>query len=269
MPSPTRLIPENKSKKLLDEGHAIVGTFVVEFRQPAVMQLLANAGFDFVLIDNEHGPFSTESIADLSRAAVWLGLTPIVRIPEISYAHIAQTMDVGAQGLMVPRITTASQVMDVVRMLSYPPHGERGNAMSRGLTQFRSGDVGSALGAIQSECLLVIQVETRQAVESIEEILAVPGVDAALVGPNDLSIAFGVPGQSDHPMVTSAIEKTITACERAGVTPAIHMPSLDNAAYWAGKGMRMISTGSEAAFIQSTGSLAVAKIRNSFPSHSD
>ncbi len=259
-PSPT-MIPKNVCKQLLKEGRTIIGTFVVEFRQSSVMQLLSNAGFDFVLIDNEHGPFSSETIADLSRAAVMLGLTPIVRIPEITYTHIAQTMDVGAQGLMIPRITSADQVRDVMRMLRYPPLGERGNAMSRGLTQFRSGDVKTALDDIHAETMLVIQIETRQAVESIDEILAVPGVDAVLVGPNDLSISYGVPGQSDHPLVKAAITRTIKACQASGVTPAIHMTSLDTAAYWAGQGMRMVSTGSEAAFIHSAGLIAVEKIR--------
>jgi 2-keto-3-deoxy-L-rhamnonate aldolase RhmA len=264
-PSPS-LIPVNYCKKLLKEGKPVIGTFVVEFRQPVVMQLLANAGFDFVLIDNEHGPFSIESIAELSRAAVHLGLTPIVRIPDITYPHIAQTMDVGAQGLMVPRITDASQVRTIIQMLHYPPGGERGNAMSRGLTQFRSGDVSTALIDIERETLLVIQVETLPAVSSIREILAVPGVDVALIGPNDLSIALGVPGETAHPKVQEAIRQTIEACQAAGVAPAIHMPNLDQAAYWAMQGMRMISTGSEAAFIYSAGQNAVKTLRNVFTS---
>lgn len=258
------LIPENRCKTKLTKGEHVIGTFVVEFRQPAVMQLLANAGFDFVLIDNEHGPFSIETIAELSRAAVNLGLTPIVRIPEATYPHIAQTMDVGAQGLMIPRVTNSDQVRSVIRMLRFPPDGERGNAMSRGLTRFQSGDVSSALRDIQQQTMLVIQVETLPAVETIEEILAVPGVDAALIGPNDLSIALGVPGQTEHPKVKDAIQTTIAACQAAGVCPAIHMPNLDQAAYWAGLGMRMISTGSEAAFIYSGGSNAVKTLRTAF-----
>ncbi len=258
------IIPQNTCKRKLQSGVSVVGTFVIEIRQPAVMQWLANAGFDFVFIDNEHGAFSNETIADLSRMGVLLGLTPIVRIPDITYPYIAQTLDIGAQGLMVPRITSPAQVHQILNMLRYPPQGERGNAMERGLTQFRSGSVPQALEDIQREILLVIQVETIEAVESIDEIVSIPGVDAALIGPNDLSIAYGVPGEVDHPSVQQAIRKTIQACQRAGVAPAIHMPRLELAAYWTGQGMRMISTGSEAGFMVRAAKASIESIRSAF-----
>jgi 2-keto-3-deoxy-L-rhamnonate aldolase RhmA len=266
-PNQPSIVPQNLCKQKLQSGASVVGTFVIEIRQPAVMQFLANAGFDFALIDNEHGAFSNESIADLSRMAILLGITPIVRIPEIRYAYIAQTLDIGGQGLMVPQIKSADQVRQVLQMMHYPPQGERGNAMERGLTQFRSGPVPQGLVDIQREILLVIQVETREAVESIDEIVSIPGVDAALIGPNDLSIALGVPGEVEHPSVQQAIQKTIQACQRAGVAPAIHMPRLELAAYWAGQGMRMVSTGSEAAFIMRAGKTAADTIRKNFKSH--
>src|SRR6185503_10151161 len=99
---------------------------VVEFRQPAVMTLLANAGLDFVLIDNEHGPFSIETIADLSRAARGAGITPIVRVPELTYAHVVQPLDAGAQGIMLPRVTNRDQVELCVACMKYVPQGRRG-----------------------------------------------------------------------------------------------------------------------------------------------
>jgi 2-keto-3-deoxy-L-rhamnonate aldolase RhmA len=261
---PASLIPQNTCKRKLKSGASVVGTFVVEIRQPAVMQLLANAGFDFVLIDNEHGAFSIETIADLSRTAVLLGLTPIVRIPDFTHPHINQTLDVGAQGLMVPQIRYADEVRQIMRWMRYPPQGERGNAMERGLTQFRSGSVPQALEDIHDETMLVIQVETLEAIDSIDEIVSIPGVDAALIGPNDLSIALGVPGEVEHPRVQQAIQKTIQACLRAGVAPAIHMPRIELAAYWAGQGMRMISTGSEASFIMRAGKASVETLRSAF-----
>ena len=255
------IIPRNHLKQGLREGRLQVGTFVVEFRQPAVMQLLANAGFDFVLIDNEHGAFSMESVAELSRAAVRLAITPIVRIPDIAYPYIAQTLDVGAQGIMVPRVTSVEQVREVVDRMRYPPLGVRGSALERGLTGFKSGPVGEVIESLHAETMLVIQVETRQAVEAIDQIAAVPGVDAALIGPNDLSISLGVPGQIDHPMLHKAIETTIAACQCTVVWSAIHISDLKLAAYWAGKGMRMVSTGSEVSFIMRAGRQALAAIR--------
>ena len=90
------IVPPNRIREKLTAGKTVIGTMLVEIRQPGIMTLLANAGFDFVLIDNEHGPFSVETIADLSRAARDAGVTPIVRIPELTYAHVAQSLDGGA-----------------------------------------------------------------------------------------------------------------------------------------------------------------------------
>jgi 2-keto-3-deoxy-L-rhamnonate aldolase RhmA len=263
-PNPSSIIPQNICKQKLQAGRSVVGTFVIEIRQPAIMQLLANAGFDFVLIDNEHGAFSIETVADLSRTAVLLGLTPIVRIPDFTHPYINQTLDVGAQGLMVPQIRYADEVRQIMRWLRYPPQGDRGNALERGLTQFHSGSVPQAMEDVQNNTMLVIQVETLEAIESIDEIVSIPGVDAALIGPNDLSIALGVPGEVEHPRVQQAIQKTIHACLRAGVAPAIHMPRLELATYWAGQGMRMISTGSEASFIMKAGQASVEAVRSAF-----
>lgn len=258
------VIPRNRIKQALQEGQPVIGTMIVELRQPAVVQWLANAGFDFIIIDNEHGPFNVETIADLSRTARHLGLTPVVRIPDITYAHVAQTLDVGAQGLMIPRVVNARQVRDVVQMMKYPPQGIRGNALSRGFTDFKSGPVADALLASNEETLLIVQIENQSAVENIEEIVSTPGVDVAFIGPNDLSISLGVPGQIKAPQVQAAIEKTIDACQRHGVVPGAQMNDLDSAVYWAGKGMRLISSRAEAVFLINGGQEVVETIGRAF-----
>ena len=168
------IVLPNRIKRLLQEGGSVVGCMVVEFRQPSVMQLLANAGFDFVIIDNEHGPFNLETIADLTRAAVHVGLTPIVRVPELTYANIAQSLDAGAQGIMAPRVTAAKEVQDTVRTMKYPPLGVRGAALFRGHTQFHSGPMPENMQAANQETMLVVQIETKEAVESLDSLLSVP-----------------------------------------------------------------------------------------------
>ena len=239
------VIPPNRIKRALKEGRSVVGTMVVEIRQPAIMQLLANAGFDFAIIDNEHGAFNIETIADLSRTAVQVGVTPLVRIPDLTYPHFAQTLDAGAQGIMLPRVTDAEQVREAVRFMKYPPLGVRGNAQSRGYSNFKSGPTEEVLAAVNEETMLIVQIETREAAGNLEEIITVPGVDVALIGPNDLSIAHNVPGQINGPEVRSIIESTIAICQKHKVIPAIHMNEVDLAVYWAKQGMRLISSGSE------------------------
>lgn len=245
------IIPSNLMKPALHEGRFLLGTMVAEFRQPAVMMLLKQAGFDFVIIDNEHGPFTIETIADLSRTAQLLGLTPLVRVPDLAYPYLAQSLDAGGQGVMVPRLQNAGQVREAVEMIKYPPLGRRGCALSRAHTNFQSGSLAETMAAANEETLLLIQIETWEAVDQIETIAAVPGVDVALVGPTDLSIALGVPGQLDSPVLHAAIERVIKICEQHSVYPAIHINSPEWAAYWAKKGMRLVSSGAELSFLLS------------------
>lgn len=263
MPDQT-IIASNPVKQLLKNNQFAVGTMVVEIRQPMVMQLLANAGFDFIIIDNEHGPFTIETIADLTRAAQQVGLAPIVRVPEITYPYIAQSLDAGAQGIMIPRVTGPEQVRQAISMMKYPPQGRRGSAQTRGYTRFQSGAVSQVMAEANRQTMLVVQIETSEALENIEAIVSVPGVDATLIGPTDLSIALGVPGQFDNPVMEAAIEKTILMSLQHGVIPALHINNLDLAAKWAKHGMRMLSYSAEIGLMMQGGKTAVAAIRTAF-----
>ena len=247
------IIPPNRLKQTIKAGKPAVGTMLSEIRQPAVIQLLVNAGFDFVIIDNEHGPFNIETIADLSRTARYLGLTPVVRIPDLAYPYIAQSLDAGAQGIMVPRITHPDQVREAVQIMKYPPLGRRGAAGSRGHTNFQAGAVAEMLTSANEESLLIAQVETKEAVEAIDEIVTIEGVDVALVGPGDLSISLGVPGQMDAPVMQEAIAATIAACQKHGVAPALHINDVGLASYWAKQGMQILSANSEAGLLVQAG----------------
>lgn len=258
---PDSIIPMNKAKSALREGKSLLGVMLVEVRQTSIMQVFANAGLDFVLIDGEHGPFNVETLADLSRAARHVGITPIVRVPDITYAHITGPLDGGAQGIMVPRITHAQQVRDAIRMMKYPPPGIRGSVVGRGHTDMKAGDVSLAMQDANRESLLIVQIETKQALESVDEILGVEGVDVALVGPTDLSVSLGVPGNMEAPILISAIEAVIEACKRRNVVPAIHINVLSQAAFWSKKGMRMVSYNSEIGILTSATAGAVSTIR--------
>ncbi len=258
---PDSIVPSTRIREKLAQGQLVIGTMLVEIRQPSVMTMLANAGFDFVLIDNEHGPFSVETIADLSRAARDVGVTPVVRIPELTYGHVAQSLDGGAQGIMLPRVTARAQVEECVRFMKYPPAGRRGAVLARGHTAFKAGPLADTLAAANRETFLVVQIETAEAVERLDEILSVPGVDAALVGPTDLSLALGVPGSTDAPVLIQAIERTMAACKTHGVIPAIHTNDVAMTAGWARRGMRMVSINSEVGLLSSGARAAIAEIR--------
>jgi 2-keto-3-deoxy-L-rhamnonate aldolase RhmA len=249
-------------RETLAAGRLAVGTMLVELRQPSVMGLLAQAGLDFVILDNEHGPFSVETLADLSRAAVAAGVTPIVRPPEPTYAHITQPLDGGAQGIMLPRVRSRADVEACLAHMKYPPAGRRGAVLARGHTGFRGGPLEETLAALNRETFLVVQVETAEAVDHLDDILSVPGVDAALVGPTDLSVALGIPGRLDEPVLEQAITATMEACARHGVVPAIHTNVVEKTAARARRGMRMVSIGSEVGLLLAGAGTAVSRIRS-------
>ena len=258
------IIATNRIKQALQAGRSVIGTMLVEMRQPSIMQLLVNAGFDFVIIDSEHGPFNVETIADLSRTAKNLGLTPIVRVPDLAYPYIARSLDGGAEGIMLPRVFNADQAQQAVQMMKYPPLGMRGCALSRGHTSFKVGPLAETMAKANEETVLIIQIETQGAVEDIEAIVTTPGVDLALVGPTDLSVALGVPGQLESPTLHAAIEKVIDACQSQDVFPAIHINDLNLAVHWAQKGMRLISSTSEAGLLINAGLTVTSTIREAF-----
>lgn len=255
------IVPRVAIREKLAAGRTVVGLMLVEIRQPSIMTVLANAGFDFVLIDNEHGPFSVETVADLSRAARSAGVTPIVRVPECTYAHVTQSLDGGAQGIMLPRVTARGQVEECVAHMKYPPLGRRGAVLARGHTGFKGGPLADTLAGFNRETFLVVQIETAAAVEHLDDILGVPGVDAALIGPTDLSLSLGVPGKMDDPLLVSAIERTIAACAAHGIVPAIHTNDVAMSAGWARKGMRLVSINSEIGLLGSGAQAALTAIR--------
>jgi 2-keto-3-deoxy-L-rhamnonate aldolase RhmA len=255
------IVPPNRLRARLAEGRTVVGTMLVELRQPSVMTMLSNAGLDFVLIDNEHGPFPIDAIAELSRAAREAGITPIVRVPELTYAHVVQPLDAGAQGIMLPRVTSPEQVELCVACMKYLPEGRRGAVLARGHTGFRGGPLVDTLAQMNRETFLIVQIETGEAVSRLDELLAVPGVDAALIGPTDLSVALGVAGQMEHPKLVDAIERTMAACARHGVIPAIHTNDVAMTTAWARRGMRLVSNNSEVGLLMAGVRSAVTAIR--------
>jgi 4-hydroxy-2-oxoheptanedioate aldolase len=170
---------------------------------------------------------------------------------------------------MIPRVSDAGQVREVVQMMKYPPQGLRGNSLGLGFTNFKSGPVAEALLQANDETMLVVQIENQAAVDHIDEIVAVPGVDVALIGPNDLSISLGLPGQIDAPPVRAAIAKTIAACQRQGVTSGIAMDNRELAVYWAKQGMRLLGSHAETGLIMKAGQEVVQGLRRAFEEDKD
>ena len=235
------MIFENRMKRALKEGNVVFGPMVSEIRSPGIAVLFAQAGFDFFFIDMEHAPFTFETVSDMIMAARAAGIPAIVR-PSSRKSHesLSKPLDSGASGLLVPQIQTRRDVENVVKWCRYQPVGERGMALARQHTFFQAGDTQETMRRLNEEILIALQIEHRDAIERLPELLSVPGIDAAFVGPADLSASLGKPGQSDDAEVEKAIRRVIQVSEEKGVIPGIHTSSVEKAKYWIGQGMKMI-----------------------------
>lgn len=251
------LIPENRSLTALRAGGNAWGTMVGTFAQSSMPVLLANAGFDFFILDNEHGMFDYETVEVLCRVAIAEGVTPIVRIADHTYTWVAKSLDAGGQGLLLPRIYSVSQVEAIADMMKYPPVGRRGSALSRAYVGYGAGPVDQVMARCNEQTMMAVQIETREAFDVRESIAELPYVDCLFVGPNDLSIALGHPGQLEHPVVVDAIQRTRDTCVRHGKIPGIQMNTPASACHWAAEGFRMLSAQSDVGLFQSSGSSVV------------
>lgn len=207
----------NQLKAKLSEGKKPLGIFF-DTASVSIMECLGRTGFDFVIIDNEHSPIEAESSAEFIRAAELVGLTPLCRVRETTRPAILKLLDVGAQGLIIPNVHSPEQVKIVIKYAKYFPLGERGFCPSRkdGWGNDIDGGVLATMAYFNSETMIIPQCETVGALESIEEIVALDGVDGIFVGPYDLSISMGIPGDFSHPVFQSAIDIIVKACHDAG-----------------------------------------------------
>ncbi len=254
------MLPINRVKQALKSGQPVYGTMLVESPSSAYIMMLAHAGYDFVFIDMEHGVYDLGDVAGMIRVARLAGITPLVRIPDLAYDLVARTLDAGAMGIMLPRVETVEQAQTLVRYMKYPPEGVRGAAAGRGHTDYRSAGPRDLVRHMNEHTLVVLQIERAEAVRRIDDLFAVPGVDAGLIGPFDLTISLGAASVTD-PAVEAAITQVLAAAQRAGVACGIHSSNPDQVAVWKQRGMTMLMSGSDTQFFNAGAHQALHAMR--------
>ena len=235
------------------------GTFF-ELGGRGAMESLSRTGLDYVIIDTEHGCFSEETTADLILAAEKGGLLPYVRIGDIRRPYVLRMLDIGARGLIVPQIHSAQEVRELISHAKFPPLGNRGYCPNRttgwGADDW-SKDVFGYMDECNRRCKLIPQCETCDALEEIEEIAALPGVDGIFIGPCDLSIDLGIPLQFDDPLLIGAVERVLRACKDNGKESYIFAGNMADAVKWAKAGFDSVTYSLDASvFINAFQSLA-------------
>jgi len=206
---------KNLTKEKIFAGEAAYGVFI-NIPCPALVEIIGNLGFDFALIDAEHGPMGLETCEQMIRAADVVNITPVVRIAMNIQQNILRYLDMGALGVQLPLLNNKADVENVVRSVRYRPEGRRGLAGVRANSWGMWGPLGEYVQEANRQNLVICQIETMEAVENLKEILTVPGIDIVFIGPNDLSQAMGYPGQTKHPEVQSMIERLVKEIHAAG-----------------------------------------------------
>jgi 2-dehydro-3-deoxyglucarate aldolase len=238
-----------RTKEKLSRREPVLGSWLMT-GHPAIAEIMAEEGFDFLAVDMEHTPIRGEGFYQVALAAKGTGCDILARLPACDPALAKQVLDLGAAGIIVPFVNSPEEAAQAVAMAKYPPEGFRGAAFCRASGFGR--DFADYFQRHNQEVLVVVMLEHVQAVRRADAILATPGLDAAFIGPYDLSASLGLAGQLTHPDVVAAQDAILQACQRQGVPAGIHVVSLDpeDVRRRVAQGFRFLACGIDTLFVR-------------------
>ena len=248
-------------RKRVLTGECVYGTMIRQARDPGAPAIFAAAGFDFVFIDMEHGNYSMETVADLIRGAKSAGIATIIRVPHLETHFISRVLDAGAEGIMVPMTSTRQQAEQIVRYSKYTPLGQRGFCNQTGQTDYKPLKTPDFMKEANEHTLIVAQIETREAIQNVDSILSVEGIDVGLIGPNDLSISLGIPDQMGSEVLTKAIDKVVETAKKKGKASGIHIGNIEALKKWRAKGMTVLAYSIDIALMYSASKSSLEELK--------
>ena len=250
--------PKNLFKQALRAGKPQIGLWS-SLSSNYTVEVVAGAGFDWILLDSEHSPNDLESLLTQLQAAAPYPTTPIVRVPWNDMVTIKRVLDIGAQSLLVPYVSSADEAKAAVSFTRYPPAGVRGVAGTTRATRF--GRVKDYAKRASEELCLLVQVETQAAVDNIEAICAVEGVDGVFIGPADLHASLGYTGEVANPKVKPLIDEAIRRIRKAGKAPGILTPNEADARHWLECGALFVAVGADVGILARGAEALAAKFK--------
>lgn len=227
-------------RRALDSRQVVYGTWV-QTPSPEVVEILGWSGWDFVILDLEHGPYGVEMLRHLIRAAETSDAAPFVRVPLSSPHDVGKALDLGAVGIVTPGVVSAAAGESAVRLTRFSPHGSRGASPSTRQLHYSALPFTSLTAEGASQPLIVLQVEARLATTDLGGILGIAGLGVVFIGPYDLSTSLGLPGQFDHPRVREAISEIVTRAAEHNVAVGIWVPDAPSARFWVEQGVRFVT----------------------------
>jgi len=227
-------------KERLKKGDRLFGPFV-NLCHPAVLEIAGLAGFDFAIIDTEHGELSSDRAVDMVRAAKLAGVSPVVRVYGNQPELIAKALDIGAEGVQVPQVGNKAEAIAAVKAAKFTPEGARGCNRYVRAAKYSAADKFAYFGNSNNETAVIIQVEGKEGMDNLSDIISVPGIDVLFIGPYDLSASLGITGQVDHPMLVAEMQKNMELARKAGVAIGFFVDDVETAIKWKNWGVQYIS----------------------------
>jgi 4-hydroxy-2-oxoheptanedioate aldolase len=235
---------ENVTKRKLLAREPVLGIFV-SVPSPRVVELCGIAGFDYVIIDAEHGSMDPADCEDMVRAAETVRVTPIVRVPGHDAKVILRYLDIGSQGIMAPQVNSAADARAIVDAVKYAPLGQRGLGPGRAAAYGLRETMGEYAASENDETLIIAQLENIAALSELDEIVHTPGIDAFEIGTGDLSASMGFPGEASRPEVQAVVAQFVDAVLRGGSIIGDTVDDGESAARLYAAGYRMLDCGFE------------------------
>jgi 4-hydroxy-2-oxoheptanedioate aldolase len=233
-------IQENHTKRKLKAGQPVYGVISTS-DDPQLAELFGLAGFDYYMLDAEHGLLDVTQVVNVIRACERVNMTPVVRIGPKDPKLVLQYLDAGMMGVMMPGLETRDEIKMLVDAVKYPPIGKRGMGLTRASGYIAVGnDAADYIHFSNEQTMVIPQFEDAALIESFEEMISQPGVDAVVIGPRDLSLNMGFPDGPDHPEVQEMIDRVVAICKRNGVAAGITAGSRADSAKQVARGATMI-----------------------------
>ena len=221
------------------------GAMIFEFFSPGIPVILKNAGCEFIIFDMEHGGLSLEQFKVLATISNSNNISPLIRIPEVSYNYVARALDLGAAGIMTPMVNSSEEAIKIVKSSKYPPEGIRGAGFGFAHDNYNNQNPLTYIQKANNELINIIQIETKLALENVESIAEINGVDCLWVGHFDLTNFLGIPGNFTSPIYLDAIKRVVEAGKANSKSLGIMVNNNEELEMYSRMGFNMIAVGTE------------------------
>ena len=254
---------KNIAKEKILNNELCLGVGLRQSRTVDIGKIMATSGYDWLFIDMEHNSMDIDIASQISVAAQDAGITPIVRVPDFAHHHATRVLDCGAMGVVFPHVDNADIAKKLVSYCLYPPKGHRSMTGVLPQLDFKQQPIADVASTINKNMLIVIMLESPEAIDNVDSIAAIEGVDVILIGTNDLCMEMSIPGDYSNPKVKDAYIKVIEACKKYGKTPGMGgVYNEELMSEYIKMGMRFILSGSDLSFMMQSASQRSNKLRS-------